>query len=58
MNKFNTIFTRLWKIKEGEQKMDIIIIYLLVLIIPAIASLNLNSNYKKFKKIKLNKKIS
>lgn len=38
--------------------MDIIIIYLLVLIIPAIASFNINSNYKKFKQIELNKKIS
>ena len=38
--------------------MDIIIIYLLILIIPAIASFNINSNYKKFKQIELNKKIS
>lgn len=38
--------------------MDIIIIYLLLLIIPALASFNINKNYKRFKDVDLNKKIS
>lgn len=38
--------------------MDIIIIYLLLLIVPAIASFNINNNYKKYKKVNLNKKLS
>lgn len=35
-----------------------IIIYLLLLVIPAIASFNINANYKKFKQIDTNKKLS
>lgn len=38
--------------------MDILIIYLLLLIIPALASFNINKNYKRFKDVDLNKKIS
>lgn len=38
--------------------MDILIIYLLLLIIPALASFNINKNYKRFKNVDLNKKIS
>lgn len=35
-----------------------VIIYLLLLIVPAIASINININYKKYKQIDTNKKIS
>ncbi len=38
--------------------MDTLIIYLLMLIIPIIASINISSNYKKYQKKKLNKEIS
>lgn len=37
---------------------NIVIIYLLMLIVPAIASFNINANYKKYKKINLHKKLS
>lgn len=38
--------------------MDILFIYLLLLIIPALASFNINRNYRKYKEISLDKKLS
>lgn len=40
------------------KKMDILFIYLLLLIIPALASFNINRNYRKYKEISLDKKLS